>query len=82
LIWYDITTPLLRLLEKVSAQTFIDQSVPHVTVDTSQVRWLLTANSIEGVSEPLLSRLVVFHIEPPTAEQAMKIAQSIANKTV
>lgn len=79
---YNIANPLLRLLEKVSAQTFVDQSAPHVTLDTTQVRWLLTANSVDEVSEPLLSRLVVFHIEPPTPEQAMGIAQSIANKTV
>jgi hypothetical protein len=79
---YDITTPLLRLLEKASAKKFIDQSVPHVVLDTSQVRWILTANSIEGVSEPLLSRLVIFNIESPTPDQAKRIAQVIANKTV
>jgi hypothetical protein len=79
---YNIANPLLRLLEKASAQTFIDQSAPHVTLDTSQVRWLLTANELDGVSEPLRSRLVIFNIKPPTPEQAMKIAQNIANKTV
>ena len=79
---YDITGPLLRLLEKSSAQNFVDQSASHIVLDTSQVRWILTANELNGVSEPLRSRLVIFHIKPPTSEQAMGIAQSIASKTV
>lgn len=79
---YDITGPLLRLLEKTSAQTFVDQSASHIVLDTSQVRWILTANQLDGVSEPLRSRLVIFNIKPPTEQQAMGIAQSIASKTV
>jgi ATP-dependent Lon protease len=79
---YDITGPLLRLLEKVSSQKFVDQSVPHVVVDASCIRWIITANDLDSISEPLRSRLVVFNIELPTPDQAKKIAQNIANKTV
>jgi len=79
---YDITGPLLRLLEKASAQKFVDQSVPHITVDASCIRWIITSNDLESISEPLRSRLVVFNIQPPTPEQAKQIAQNIATKTV
>ncbi len=55
---------LLTMLEPASARAWPDEGlVTHL--DLSRVNWLLTANSLEGLSAPLLSRLDVVEVGCP-----------------
>jgi len=67
--------PMYSLLEPTSARAFVDEfaSIP---VDASHVLWVLTAND-GHIPEPILSRLEVFDIKPPTPEQCRLIAESV-----
>jgi ATP-dependent Lon protease len=70
---YDPLGALYSLLEHDTAQTFTDEFA-EVAVDASQVIWVTTANDARHVPEPILNRMNVFEIEPPTHEQARRIA--------
>jgi ATP-dependent Lon protease len=48
-----------------------------VDLDASQVFWVLTANSLEGIPPALLSRMAVYDVPAPTPEQAAAIAQRV-----
>lgn len=74
---YNPLASLYGLLEPETAAKFQDQSVPDASMDVSQVRFILTANDSSGIPEPLLSRLTVFHIDPPTREQLRGVVRSI-----
>jgi ATPase family associated with various cellular activities (AAA) len=62
----DIRQTLLTMLEPESARSFYDEALL-ASADLSQVSWILTANSLEGISAPLLSRLGVVHVPLPSA---------------
>lgn len=66
---------LYSLLEPTSAKRFVDEFVP-VSVDASQVIWVLTANHGD-IPEPVLSRLEVFDIRMPNTQELRAIAQSV-----
>ena len=70
---YDPLGALYSLLEHDTAQNFTDEFA-EVAVDASQVIWVTTANDARHVPEPILNRMNVFEIEPPTHEQARRIA--------
>ena len=74
---YDPLAALYGLLEAETAASFRDQSLPDITIDASQVRFILTANDASRVPEPLLSRMMVFEIESPSSAQADTINLSI-----
>jgi len=74
---YDPLAPLHTLLEKSSAKAFIDLSIQEFSIDASHVNWIATANSIATIPAPILSRLTVLRIAPPTQEQIGVIAQTI-----
>lgn len=74
---YDPLAPLYTLLEPRSARHFIDLSIRDFAVDASHVNWIATANNADTIPAPLLSRLTVLHVQPPTPEQVAHIAQSI-----
>lgn len=74
---FDPLGPLYGLLEVDTARCFIDQSLPDVSMDASQVRIIATANDVETLPEPLQSRLAIFHIEPPTVRQMADIVMGI-----
>lgn len=66
---------MYSLLEKRSAKAWSDEFVG-VPVDTSRVNWILTAN--EGfIPEPILTRVRVFDVPKPTAEQQKAVVQYI-----
>lgn len=67
--------PMYALLEPTSAERFVDEFIP-VSVDTSRVVWVLTAND-GPIPEPILSRLEVFQIQPPNKEECRAIAKSV-----
>lgn len=66
---------LYTLLEPASSRIFSDEYIP-VSVDASHVLWVLTAND-GPLPEPILSRLEVFNIQPPSKEQCRMIAKSV-----
>lgn len=74
---YDPLGPLYTLLEPSTARTFEDQALPGIVFDASLVRWILTSNDTQGIPEPILSRVLVYQIEPPTGDQMQQIAQGM-----
>lgn len=74
---YDPLAPLYTLLEPRSARRFIDLSIRDFAVDASHVNWIATANNLDTIPAPILSRLTVLHVQAPTPEQVAHIAQSI-----
>lgn len=78
---FNPISPLYTLLEPHSAKTFEDLSLPGLQIDVSHVRWIFSANDVDRIPEPILSRMVVFEIEPPTTDQMREILGSIAKKS-
>lgn len=74
---YDPLAALYTLLEPRSARTFTDLSIRDFAIDASHVNWIATANSVDTIPAPILSRLTVLHFQSPTPEQTARIAQNI-----
>jgi ATP-dependent Lon protease len=72
----DPMAALYQLLEPETSRAFHDEFID-VDLDASQVFWVLTANSLEGIPSPLLSRMAVYQVPAPTPEQAAGIAQRV-----
>ena len=70
---YDPLGALYSLLEHDTAQSFIDEFA-EVPIDASQVIWITTANDERSIPEPILNRMNVFEIQPPSLEAARRIA--------
>lgn len=66
---------LYRLLETGTSKQVQDRCLTDIRMDASHVRYVVTANSLDSLPAPLLSRMEVFHIEPPNAQQRASIAQ-------
>ncbi len=62
---------LLGLLEPESVCRWVD-SFLQVKCDLSRLIFVATANSLTGISRPLLSRFVILQIEQPTARQLLQ----------
>ncbi len=63
----DPLAALLNLIEPGSAKAYYDKCLL-APVDVSHVNWILTANTLERLSPPLLSRLDVVEIAPPAKD--------------
>lgn len=74
---YSALGPLYSLLEEDTARHFVDQSLPDLVFDASRLRIVATCNDAEEVPAPLRSRMLVFHITEPTADQLIVIAERI-----
>lgn len=74
---YDPLGPLYSLLECETARNFQDQSMPDVVIDASNVRFVATANDLRLIPEPLLSRALVFQIDPPSRAQLKAVIETI-----
>lgn len=72
----DPLAALYQLLEPETARAFRDEFID-VEIDASQIFWVLTANSTDGIPAPLLNRMAVYDVPAPTPEQAAGIAQRI-----
>ena len=70
---YDPLGSLYNLLEHDTAQSFVDEFAD-VPIDASQVIWITTANRESAIPDPILNRMNVFEIAPPSPEAARKIA--------
>lgn len=73
---YDPLGSLYGLLEHDTAEAFMDEFA-EVAIDASQVIWIMTANDERCIPEPILNRMNVFTIEPPTLDQARAIARNL-----
>ncbi|MBC7489258.1 MAG: AAA family ATPase, partial [Glaciimonas sp.] len=71
---YPILPVLLDLLDAGTAQHFKDEYF-EMEFDASRIIFVMTANSIEDVPLPLLSRVEIFNIPPPEPEQRLRIIQ-------
>lgn len=69
---YPIVSALLELLEPVNATDFKDEFF-QASFNARHAIWILTANTVAGISAPLLSRMTVFDIPPPGIEQRKRI---------
>jgi ATP-dependent Lon protease len=74
---FDPLAPLYTLLEPSGAKRFIDLSIRDLAINASHVNWLATANSIERLPQPILSRFSVLRIAAPDAEQMRTIARNL-----
>lgn len=79
---YDPLAGLYSLLEFETAQKFKDQSIPDLWLDLSRVRFFLTANDASRIPEPLLSRMTVFNIQPPSTDQIRGVIRNIYSSLV
>lgn len=70
----DPLAALYQLLEPETARAFRDEFID-VEIDASQIFWVLTANSTDGIPAPLLNRMAVYEVPAPTRDQAAGIAQ-------
>lgn len=68
---------LLALLEPVTASEHKDRCA-EIRVDARHIVWIATANSLEGLSAPLLSRFKLVMVRRPDARAAVMIALSAA----
>ena len=73
---YDPLGALYSLLEHDTAKAFTDEFA-EVAVDASQVIWITTANDERGIPEPILNRMNVFEVQPPSPEAARQIARNL-----
>ena len=73
---YDPLGALYSLLEHDTAEAFMDEFA-EVAIDASQVIWIMTANDERCIPEPILNRMNVFEIEPPSLEAARQIARNL-----
>lgn len=74
---YDPLAALYSLLETETAARFQDQALPDIVMDVSGVRYICTCNSVDRIPEPLLTRLTVFEIERPSADQLRRVVRSM-----
>jgi ATP-dependent Lon protease len=73
---YDPLGAMYSLLEHDTAGAFMDEFA-EVSIDASQVIWIMTANDDRLIPEPIMNRMNVFEIEPPTFEMARVIARNL-----
>ena len=74
---------LLSLLEERTSRAFVDEYIgPELPFDASRVNWLATANSVESIPEPLLSRFRVFEIGPFPENRLPDLVSRILGKIV
>jgi len=73
---HDPLGALYTLLEPDAARTFVDEALD-IPCDASQVLYVATANNLERISAPLLSRFVVLHIQSIVGDHHQSVTQSI-----
>jgi ATP-dependent Lon protease len=73
---FSLTDGLLPLLERMTASTW---QCPYFRVqfDLSWVGWVLTANSLYGIPEPLLSRCPPLELPPVSKQHLIGFAQRL-----
>jgi len=72
----DMLGQLYGALEPETARSLIDLSL-NVAIDASQVMYVATANSLDKIDEPLLSRFEVISVALPDQSQRRLAAESV-----
>lgn len=78
---HDPKNAIFQILEDHGAKNFVDEFVDN-PIDLSGAIIIASANSLEGLSEPLQSRFKIFDIEAPSAEEQKKIFQRIYQEEI
>lgn len=73
---------LYRLLEEETAKNVQDRSLPELSINASQVRFIATANDLDLIPGPLRSRLEVFEISAPSPAQRQAIANNMLRQLI
>lgn len=76
---HDPLGPLYGLLEPQMAKRFCDEATT-LPMDASHILWVATANDVDSIPEPLLSRMTVFEIPFPSVEQTATLAYTVWRK--
>lgn len=71
---------LLSLLESHSAEAFQDQSMEGITFNARWINWILTANDLQSIPKPVLSRAMVFQIQTPSEQEIQGICQQMYHR--
>ena len=74
-----IIDTLLTMLEPESAVAWYDQCLC-TTADLTAVNWILTANDLSGLPEPLLNRLRIINVPMPPVELLPQILDSLTEE--
>lgn len=74
---YPVLPVLLDLFEPDTAKCFAD-SFFEMSIDASRLIVILTANSLKGIPDSLLSRVTVFNVPDPQPPQRLRIIEAIA----
>ena len=77
----DPLAQLHGVLEPETSRSTVDISVD-IEFDASQVTYVATANSLRGLTLPILSRMEVFSVEPPETSDAVEIARAVVNQVL
>lgn len=72
---------ILQMFERDSAQA-VDDLCLELPLNLSEVNYIATANSLDPIPDPILSRLKVFEIQNPSAEVRQQIIESVLNTAV
>ena len=78
---YPSISSLLDLLEQDSASRFRDEALG-MRFDVSKIIVIATANDIERIPAPLLSRLHAIEVHQPSAQQRREIVRAMFEKTL
>jgi ATP-dependent Lon protease len=73
---YDPYGALLQLMEPETARHFNDEYLG-VDLDASAVFWVATANDLSAIPDHILSRMQVYEVRPPNAQEGAVIARNL-----
>jgi ATP-dependent Lon protease len=76
---YDPLGALYQLLEKETAVSFVDEAL-EIAVNCKHIVWASTANKLDKIAEPILSRFAVLDIKSPDTHQMAMVLRSIYKK--
>lgn len=76
---YDPLGALYQLLEKETSANFVDEGL-EIPVDCSHIVWMATANELDLIADPIVSRFAVIDVNRPTAQQMENVLMSIYQK--
>jgi ATP-dependent Lon protease len=78
---YDPVSVLYQLLEEINAKEFTDEFIDF-PIDASGIVYIACANSIQNISDALLSRFKIFEISNPDEQQITHIIHNIYQENV
>ena len=76
---YDPLGALYPLLENETSVSFVDEGL-EMPVDCSRIVWVSTANELDLIAEPIISRFTVIDVKAPTPKQMENVLRSIYSK--